>query len=125
RRSRDGAPPRHRPTGSARSVPANRSSRAARRATSRRVAPTPPASARSFVEEALGDRAVRVDAPIAQERPVLPHGLGVRGIALDDQDLFVGAAGLFEDHAEWIADEAAAEELDATVFVVWRPLVPD
>src|SRR5205085_5221700 len=120
-------PPRRKPKGSAPACRASRAARAARQSRWRRAAPTPPAcesrgwpasrsrrrgGRASFVNQPTGDAGVGVDAAVAQERPVPPHGLLVLAVAGDDQRLLVGARGLGQDDAERIGDEAAAPELD-------------
>src|ERR1700730_14850342 len=69
------------------------------------------------VEKAARDRAVGVDAPIAQERPVAPRLLDARAIAFHDQNLLLGWRRLLEDRAERIGHERSAPELDPTVGV--------
>ena len=64
------------------------------------------------VEEALLDAAVGVDAAVAQERPVAPHLLDAAEVALADQDLLLVDRGLGHDHAERVAHERRAPELE-------------
>src|SRR5881296_1866233 len=75
-----------------------------------------------LVEQALGDRRVSVDAAVAEEGPVTPHLLLVGEVALDDEEVLGGARGFGEHHAEGIAHERRAPELEAAVG---RALVPD
>ena len=64
-------------------------------------------------EVALEDRPVGVDAAIAEERPVAPHGFDQRRIAARDRASSSPLAGLGEVAAERIGDERAPEEIEA------------
>src|ERR1700722_11634071 len=66
-----------------------------------------------LVDEALGDAFVGVYAAVAQEGPVLAGYFDELGVEVGDEDLFFVVAGLGEDAAEGVGDEAAAPELDA------------
>src|SRR6202044_3292681 len=110
------------PTGSARSGPANRRDCAARRPRWPRVVPTRRACGSpgraawaASVEHAPADRAVSVDAPIAQERPVAAHFFDAPRVALGDQNFLAVVRG-FRDHlAEGLGHERAAPEFQAVL----------
>src|SRR6267154_3434999 len=68
-------------------------------------------------DESIGEKAmlnirVRVDAAVAQERPIAAHLLDPGGIDLRQYERFVGR-GLGHDDAERIAHERMAPEFDA------------
>lgn len=73
-----------------------------------------------LVEEALCDAFVGVNAAVAQEGPVLTGDLDQLGIEVGDEDLFLVVAGLGDDAAEGVGDEAASPELEAGLRV-WSP----
>src|SRR4051794_3913057 len=64
------------------------------------------------VEEALGDRSVGVDPPVAEERPVPPRLLLEAGVAGGDEDLLRLAPRAGEHPAEGIGQERAPPELE-------------
>src|SRR5258708_5933173 len=67
----------------------------------------------SSVEEAAGDALVGVDAAIAEEGPVAAGVFEQFEVDLRGEDLFLVVAGLGDDAAEGVGDEAAAPELEA------------
>src|SRR6187549_2626525 len=70
---------------------------------------------------ALRDVAIRVDAAVAQERPVAAHVLGAGGVAFGNHDFVLVVLAFRPDYAERVADERRAPELDAAVL---RSLMP-
>ena len=107
----------------ARTCPARRLRGAATRARCRDVAPTPRAcdsptprawgraAPSSPVDVPLGQIAVGVDPPVAEEGPVGAHHVDERQVALDDQHLFA-LAGARQHDAVGVGHEAPAPELD-------------
>ena len=67
----------------------------------------------TLVQEPFGYAFVGVDAAVAEEGPVLAGDFDEFGVQVGDQDLFFVVAGLGEDAAEGVGDEAATPELDA------------
>src|SRR5204863_9380101 len=99
----------------ARTCPARRSLREARRATWPRAAPTPracgtPARVAS-TQPSLVELAVRVDPPVAQERPVAAHFVHAPGIHLADQNRLLRGPRLGHDLPERIGQELRPPEL--------------
>lgn len=70
----------------------------------------------SSVEEAAGDALVGVDAAIAEEGPVAAGIFEEFEVYFGGEDFFLVVAGLGEDAAEGIGDEAAAPEFQARAF---------
>src|ERR1043166_3278666 len=65
----------------------------------------------SFVDEALRDPGVSIDAPVAQERPVLAGFFDFAEVAFRDEHLFLVVRRLGDDFAERIAHERTTPEL--------------
>src|SRR5262245_16721602 len=76
----------------------------------------------SGAEISIQDRAVRVDAAIAEERPVPTHRFDERRIAARDDDV-LGLSGLGDHAPEGVGYERMAEERDAVGS--WFVLVAD
>src|SRR5690606_19545075 len=64
------------------------------------------------VDVALGDRIVRVDAAIAEERPVRPGRVDLAEIDGDEENLLLVDRCLCQDLPAGAGDEALAPELD-------------
>src|SRR5205807_8262836 len=80
---------------------------ATRRACDNRVGPESVSSslAGSGFDEAVGERTVEIDPPIAQEGPVLPRLVNLVRVAIDDQDFFFIAGSFRNDPPERIGHE--------------------
>src|SRR5882672_7462301 len=79
---------------------------------------TPGADTGLIGQEAALDAAVRVDAPVAEERPVAAHFLHACEVHLgDDEGLLVGGR-LRDDDAKRISQEGVTPELDAGALPV-------
>src|SRR5688572_5043381 len=72
--------------------------------------PALPRRARSSVQVALREPVVRVDPPVAQERPSPASRLDLLEVAVDDEDL-LALAGLRRHDAHRLGDERVAPEL--------------
>ena len=66
-----------------------------------------------WIEKALRDAAVGVDAPVAEEGPVTAGLFDQRGVDLGDENFFGVVRGFGKDAAEGIGEKAAAPELDS------------
>ena len=66
-----------------------------------------------LVQEAARNAAIRIDAAVAQERPVLAGDFYFGHIEVGVEDLFLVVAGLGENAAEGVGDEAATPEFEA------------
>src|SRR5579871_1053521 len=125
------------PRESARICRASRSVRAASRARCLRGVPIRRASGsqaregknlrkrRSFAEPAIEDGLIRVDASIAEERPVAASFFAFLWITFDDENLFLIATGLRRDLAERIGDEGVAPEFEARIAIGGVAFVAD
>src|SRR2546426_11404569 len=83
---------------------------------------------RRSIEETAADAPVRVDPPIAQERPAAAHLLDTGEIHLSDEDRFAIARRLRHHDAERVGEERRTPELDAVRAIaaaLRRALVPD
>src|SRR6266850_2501930 len=79
---------------------------------------TPGADTGLIGQEAALDAAIRVDAPVAEERPVAAHFLHACEVHLgDDEGLLVGGR-LRDDDAKRISEEGVSPELDAGALPV-------
>src|SRR5262245_27117980 len=68
---------------------------------------------RSLVDEPAGDAVVRVDAPVAQERPALALALDLGQVDVGEEQRLAIGRTLDEDPPVRRRDEALAPELDA------------
>ena len=61
----------------------------------------------------LRNGCIGVDAAVAEEGPIAAHVVHDFGIALGNEDLFVGGGGLGDDAAKGIGDKGVAPEFEA------------
>src|SRR2546422_59517 len=75
------------------------------------------------IQEPFGDSLVRIDPPVAQERPAAPHVLDPGEVDRADEDRLTVHRRLRDDRPEGIGEEGRAPELDPVA--AGRLLVPD
>ena len=71
----------------------------------------------SFAQPAVENRGIRINAAVAEERPIAPHFFALRRVAFNDEDFFFVIGSLGDYLTERIGHKGISPEFQARVAI--------